>query len=71
MSQEHSMSLSTAVIVNVALAATALGALAVVCRLPFRLGGKHAELRAHSQLRPASIDPQARLLTEVVPQPPQ
>jgi hypothetical protein len=64
------MSLSTAVIVNVALAATVLGALAIVCRLPFRLGGKHAELRAHSQLQAASIHPHTGLLTEVVQPPP-
>ena len=32
------MSLSTAIIVNLVLDAMALGALAYVCRMPFRLG---------------------------------
>jgi hypothetical protein len=32
------MSVSTAIIVNLALAAGALAALALVCRVPFRLG---------------------------------
>lgn len=39
------MSTSTTVIVIVALDAAVLGALAYVCRMPFRLGAERAELR--------------------------
>jgi hypothetical protein len=43
------MALSTAIIANAALAAMALGALAIVCRLSFRLGVNRAEPRTSSQ----------------------
>jgi hypothetical protein len=45
------MALSTAIIVNAALAAIALGALALVCTLPFRLAVQRAE-RQMSYQRP-------------------
>jgi hypothetical protein len=53
------MSLSTAVIVNAALAATVLGALAIVCRLPFRLSGNQPGLGAPSQDLEAELEQRA------------
>jgi hypothetical protein len=43
------MALSTAIIVNAALAAMALGALAIVCTLPFRMTVERAERRMSYQ----------------------
>jgi hypothetical protein len=43
------MSLSTAILVNVVLDAAALGALAYVCRVPFRLGVESVQARLHAQ----------------------
>jgi hypothetical protein len=61
------MSVSTAILVNVVLDAAVLGALAYVCRRPFRLGVNRAELRTASRPHHA----QHRPLTEAAPQPPR
>jgi hypothetical protein len=61
------MSTSTTVTVIVALDAAVLGALAYVCRMPFRLGAERAELRTTSRPQHAHRSP----LTEAVRQPPR
>jgi hypothetical protein len=57
--QEPLMSLSTALIVNLALDVTVLGALAHLCRAPFRLSDRSALVRMPSRALPAERDERA------------
>jgi hypothetical protein len=48
------MSVNTAIMVNAILDLSALGALAYVCRRPFRADAKRAETSTHAQLNERS-----------------